>query len=205
MTAQAQSGVFWRIVDESGAGPDSVTLVFQTPSETSDSMQLETDIVTTEYLSYIGKQHIDVAWTTEDSELLTILLQKQFPDRFDSEQGMRLDLSDEAIVDTLAVIAAARFGNAQDSTDWVSERPWNTLQRSYEVGDMVALATDEGFCLGVLVELDAVEAQVVLLQWVDGQTAECEARLHELIRVYKADLLPDTFGHVMPVAGELVH
>lgn len=205
MTAQAQSGVFWRIVDESGAGPDSVTLVFQTPSDSSDSMQLETDIVTAEYLSYIGKQHIDVAWTEEDSELLSILLQKQFPDRFDAEQGMHLDLNDEAIVETLAVIAAARFGHAQDSADWISERPWNTLQRSYEVGDMVALAADDGFCLGVIVELDAVEAQVVLLQWVDGQTATCEARLHERVKVYKADLLPDTFGHVMPVAGEPVH
>lgn len=205
MTVQAQSGVFWRIVDESGTGPDSVTLVFQTPSDTHGNLQLETDIVTAEFLSCVGRSHIDVEWTTEDSELLSILLQKQFPERFDAENSMRLDLSDDAIIDTLAVIAAARFGDAQDGANWLSQRPWNTLQRSYEVGDMVSLATEEGFCLGVLVTLDAVEGEVVLMQQVDGQSGECAARLHERIRVYKADLLPDTFAHVLPNEGETRH
>ncbi|TGG95888.1 hypothetical protein E4656_05680 [Natronospirillum operosum] len=206
MPDQAHPGVFWRIVDESGIGPDSVTLVFETAEAERKALQLETDIVTAEFLSHAGKDHVDVAWTQDDFDLLQVLLRKQFPERFDDEEmGFHLDLNDESVLDTLAVIAAARFSAAQKAEDWLLGHNWVTVQRAYEVGDMVALATDAGFCLGVVVALDAVEAEVVLLECIDPKTAEPSARLHELVRVYKADLLPDTFGHVMTTDEDTLH
>lgn len=205
MSAQVHPGVFWRIVDESGVGPDCVTLVLMSEQEAEDqALQLETDIVTAEYLSHAGMDHVDVAWSDDDFALFQTLLSKQFPDRFEGD-GFRLDLSDESVKDTIAVLAAARFSDAQCSDYWVVKRHWNTLQRAYEVGDMVALATEEGFCLGVLVALDAVEAEVVLLECVDPETAETGVRLHELVRVYKADLLPDTFGNVLTTEEDTLH
>lgn len=205
MPEQANAGVFWRIVDESGVGPDCVTLVFQTAEEERKALQLETDIVTAEFLSHVGQEHVDVAWTEDDFTLFQTLLSKQFPDRYDDESGFHLDLSDESVIDTIAVLAAARFSDAQQAEDWIVNRHWNTVQRAYEVGDMVALATDEGFCLGVLVALDAVEAEIVLLECVDAHTAETGVRLHELVRVYKADLLPDTFGNVLTTEEDILH
>jgi len=205
MSGQANAGVFWRIVDESGVGPDCVTLVFETAEEERKALQLETDIVTAEFLSHAGKAHVDVAWTEDDFTLFQTLLSKQFPDRYDDEEGFHLDLSDDAVVDTIAVLAAARFSNAQQADDWVINHNWNTVQRAYGIGDMVALATDEGFCLGVLVALDAVEADVVLLECINHETAEADTSLHELVRVYKADLLPDTFGNVMTTDDDILH
>ena len=206
MPDQAHPGVFWRIVDESGAGPDSVTLVFETAEEERKALQLETDIVTAEFLSHVGKDHVDVAWTQEDFELLQVLLRKQFPERFDEDRmGFQLDLTDDSVLDTIAVLAAARFSDPQRAEDWLLNHGWTTVQRAYEVGDMVALATDIGFCLGVLVALDAVEAQVVLLECIDEEAAEPSVRLHELVRVDKADLLPDTFGNVMTTEEDTVH
>ncbi len=205
MSDQLHPGVFWRIVDESGTGPDSVTLVFQAEEEAEQALQLETDIVTAEFLSLAGHAHVDVAWSRDDFELFRILLSKQFPDRYTEDVEFQLDLSDDAVLDTIAVLAAARFSIEQEAGDWVIGHDWNTVQRAYEVGDMVALATDDGFCLGVLVGLDACEARVVLLECLDPEQDMAGIRLHELIRVYKADLLPETFGNVMVTENDTLH
>lgn len=198
MVAITKSDLYWRLSDETGMGLDVVSMVLQLTQQ-QEEYELETDVISEMMLP--SDAPLDLEWSEEDHQLFTLLIQKLLLPE-DEPLGMPLDFADESIIAVVHMVAAARFAQPLDAGDMLAE-DIHTLHHEYEVGDMVALNTINGFKAAIVVKLDSIDAHCVLLDPIEYDGMFIDE--HEMLVVNKHSLLIPEFAEVLPGDQAVIH
>lgn len=157
--------LFWRIRDADTHGQNAVSLLM--PGDTAGEKETEfpTDV------AFLAKQQnsqiVDLKWSDDDSDLFLSLLERvALPESEMNEvDGITLDINDGVVQGIVQLVALARFQTPLPSDDLLG-RDINTIRYELEVGDLVAVNTQYGFKLAIIIGLDSIDANCVLLDGI---------------------------------------
>ena len=207
MAGLANNELFWRLTDDTGQGLGVVTMVL--PAEVyggSNEFQLQTDVISKVKHKTSLRNAVDLKWSESDLELFLTLIKKMILPDPETEE-IALDFSEEAVVAIVHIVAAARFATPVPSDEILNEEDILTIREDFDIGDLVAINTINGFKNCVIVDMDSVDATCVLLDDVDVViNGECEQLdHHDLMVVNRHSLLPADFGDVVPCEDDVIH
>ena len=197
MTQVAKHQLKWRLADVEGKGTDQVSIVMpELDSEQPREILLPTDIPSPHPTA------VDLRWTEDDLSLFFLLLEKMLEWPMDEDHP--LDLTDEGIIEVLHVVAAARFITPLPAEDMLGE-DIPTIHYEWDVGDIIAINTFDGFKSAVIVALDSIDATCVLLDEIDGHEEYFDFEVFDTLIVNKHSILPGEFGNVSPASEAVIH
>lgn len=205
MAISTPNQLMWRLVDETGQGADLVTFVL--PSEhgnNSEELCLETDVIAALESSEFQRKHTDLQWSTDDLDLLLILMEKA--NAIDEwEDTISLDFNDASTIEIIHIVASARFSKPLDLTRQDMGQFVFTQFEEIEVGGLVCVNSKCGYKLAIVVALDSVDATCVMLEEMLDPDLPASVGVHDLVLLSRHDLLPSTFGSVNAGESDLIH
>lgn len=154
--------LFWRIRDADTHGRNAVSLLMPGDSAGENDTEFPTDV------AFLAKQEsssvVDLKWSDDDSDLFLSLLERvSLPESEMSEvEGITLDINDGVVQGIVQLVALARFQTPLPSDD-ILGRDINTIRYELEIGDLVAINTQFGFKLAIIIGLDSIDANCVML------------------------------------------
>lgn len=185
----------WRLADVAGTGMDQVSIVMPQ----IDQGQQQELLLPTEIPSPLTSA-MDIGWSEEDTQLFYLLLNKMLDA---SLQGESVDFSDPEVMEVLHIVAAAHFIAPLDADEILAD-DLPTILEEHDLGDLVAIHTQDGFKNAIIAELDSVEAVCVILEPVDIQEKEV-LDVYDTLVVNKHSLLSPEFGNVIPAEEAVIH
>lgn len=196
MTQAVKHPLKWRLADMDGTGTDQVNVVMpEMDAQSTHEILLATDIPSPH------SSKMDISWTDEDLDLFHALVEKVLSGHDDPEQ---LDLANPEIVDILHMVAAAHFIEPVDA-DLVLADDVPTVLCEADLGELVAIHTQDGYKSCIIAELDSIEAVCVLLEPLILEDKNIDLEVYDTLVVNKHSLLPAEFGNVEPDTGTVVH
>jgi hypothetical protein len=196
MTQAVKHPLKWRLADMDGTGTDQVNVVMpEMDAQSTHEILLATDIPSPH------SSKMDISWTDEDLDLFHALVEKVLSGHDDPEQ---LDLANPEIVDILHMVAAAHFIEPLDA-DLVLADDIPTILGEADLGELVAIHTQDGYKSCIIAELDSIEAVCVLLEPLILEDKNIDLEVYDTLVVNKHSLLPAEFGNVEPDTGTVVH
>jgi hypothetical protein len=197
MTQLAKHPLRWRLADIAGTGVEQVNVVMpELDAHSQHEILLSTDIPSPHACEE------DIGWTDDDISLFHELLSKMLG--IDVDGSTTLDLSDSDVVDVLHVVAAAHFINPCDGSGYLAE-DISTVMSELDIGDLVAINTQEGYKSCIICALDSIEATCVLLESIEVSDERRELDVYDTLVVNKHSILPAEFGNVVPGKECTVH
>lgn len=181
--------LFWRISDTDHSGFEGVSLLMPSSEEGGSVTVFPTDVRFPS--NRTSTQPVDVRWSEEDSDLFMMLL-----DRFIEDNALEnedVDISDQAVQGIVQLVALARF-NTPWPSDGLDGRWVNTEREELAVGDLIAINTQYGYPLAIIVALDPSDATCILLEAIvnNDETVMPE---QTLLVVSRMDVLPAAFSN----------
>lgn len=183
--------LFWRLAHEQNSNLDVVSVLMPRGNE-EDKVAIEYAIDVSFKPSTHHQNPIDLRWSQEDSELFMSLLQKVMNV---TEEDVELDIEDSMVQGLIHLVATARFhtpwpGDELEGEDFI------TYRKDIEVGDLISINTKYGFYSGVIVDLDSIDATVVLLDDILEKDSEESVVMpsHSLLMVNRVAVLPAEFA-----------
>lgn len=196
MTQAVKHPLKWRLADMAGTGTEHVNIVMpELDAHSTHEILLATDIPSPH------SSKMDISWTEEDIDLFQALVEKVLSHEDDPGQ---LDLADPEIIDILHMVAAAHFIEPLDADEVLADDVPTVLNEA-DLGELVAIHTQDGFKSCIIAELDSIEAVCVLLEPLVIEDKQIELDVYDTLVVNKHSLLPAEFGNVEPDAGSVVH
>jgi hypothetical protein len=197
MTQLAKHPLRWRLADIAGTGVEQVNVVMpELDAHSQHEILLSTDIPSPHACEE------DIGWTDDDISLFHELLSKMLG--IDVDGTTTLDLSDSDVVDVLHVVAAAHFINPCDGSGYLAE-DISTVMSELDIGDLVAINTQEGYKSCIICALDSIDATCVLLESIEVSDERRELDVYDTLVVNKHSILPAEFGNVVPGKECTVH
>lgn len=208
MTLPMGNSIFWRLTDETGEGPDVVSIVLASQAQQKiNEMEIETDIISAPVDSSPPEMPVDIEWDNQDLDLFLTLVSNTFqPTRDEADrQHIELDFTDDSVVTIMHIVAAAHFATPYPGQNLVNvERTLSTLKGPSGVGDLVSLDTVDGYKSAVIVRERNDEYICVLLD--DVQVSESfQLDRHDLLVVNKEWVLPAAFAENCPGSDDVIH
>ena len=202
--------IFWRLSDETGEGSDvvSVVLADQKADEIAE-VEIETDITPALQAIDHGDSYVDIEWNKKDLELFLTLLQNTFDvdNSRDQVEQIELDLTDEAVLRIMHIVAAARFSKPFPGETIV--RPLQSLPAEpvrFKIGEKVSLSTIDGFKSGVIVSKEDNNLICVLLEEITSpQGDNIRYDRHDLITLSKDQIFPASFCASQTIEDVTLH
>ncbi len=197
MTQVAKHQLKWRLADVEGTGMDQVSIVMpELDSAQPKEILLPTDIPSPHPTA------MDLRWTEDDLSLFFMLLEKMLEWPLDDQTP--LDLTDDGIIEVLHVVAAARFITPLPADDILAEEI-STVLYEWDIGDIIAINSHDGFKNAVIVALDSIDATCVLLDEINGHEQYFDFEVFDTLIVNKHSILPGEFGQVCPASEAVIH
>ena len=188
----------WRLINQHDPGHDLVTFVLPVPAEEDEEEYLlETGVVT----QHMNHEEDEVYWSSNDIGLLLSLTGIQ-PDE---ESPIELNFSDPSVVQMIHIVAAARFSPGYQFHPEDQGKAINTVMGRRRLGDLVAIHSDSGYHLGVLVNLDKDQGACVVLEPFYGRTTGQYYGLHDVVWVNRAAMLPTDFANSVHRGDKVTH
>ena len=179
-----------------GTGTEQVNIVMpEMNAQSTHEILLATDIPSPH------SSKMDISWTDEDLGLFHALVEKVLSGHDDPDQ---LDLADPEIIDILHMVAAAHFIDPLDADEVLADDLYTVLVEA-DLGELVAIHTQDGFKSCIIAELDSIEAVCVLLEPLVLEDKNIELEVYDTLVVNKHSLLPAEFGNVEPDHGSVIH
>lgn len=196
MTQAVKHPLKWRLADMAGTGTEQVNIVMpEMNAQSTHEILLATDIPSPH------SSKMDISWTDEDLGLFHALVEKVLSGHDDPDQ---LDLADPEIIDILHMVAAAHFIDPLDADEVLADDLYTVLVEA-DLGELVAIHTQDGFKSCIIAELDSIEAVCVLLEPLVLEDKNIELEVYDTLVVNKHSLLPAEFGNVEPDHGSVIH
>ena len=180
--------LFWRISEQDHTGLEAVSVLMPSVDESHESTVFPTEV---SFPSSRNSSHQrDLQWSDEDSDLFLTLL-----DRFMSEElagDVQLDLTDNVVQNIVQLVALARFKTPWPTDELVGD-DFITVREELDVGDMIAINTQYGFPMAIIVGMDSIDATCVLIDALedDGQVLVPE---RSVLVVNRLSVLPLNFA-----------
>lgn len=202
--------ILWRLSDETGEGPDVVSIVLSKPhSNNIAEIEIETDIISAPMTGQIPETPVDIAWDRKDLDLFMTLLRNTFPADalMLGSKPLELDLHDASVVRIMHVVAAARFATPYPVDGVITDRPIAVASpTSYAVGEQISIDTIDGFKSCIVVGVDEFELNCVLLdEIVTDNDGDPHLDRHDMVILNKEFALPASFSLLTPSGSDRIH
>lgn len=180
--------LFWRINEQDHRGMEAVSLLMPTNDTHNTAVELPTSV----HLRTQGQDSypLDLSWSSEDQELFMSLLEHNSGQAL--EGNIELDLSDEKVWGLIQLVALSRFKAPLPIDDILGE-DFNCQRAELSVGDLIAINTQHGYPLAVVVGLDSIDANCVLLNDI-VKGGQVEMQKYSLLMVNRLSALPAAFA-----------
>lgn len=198
VTTITSSDLYWRLSQSEWESGNVVSLILQLNTELEE-YELETDIISQWVLP--NDEVLNIAWSEQDHLLFSILIKKLLQIDF-TDIDQELNFADESVITVIHLVAAARFLTPIDLDDILASDV-DTQHYEYEVGDMVAINTLNGFKAAIIVMLDAIESHCILLDPIKHENTDIAE--HELFIINRHHLLAPEFAEVMAGDTATIH
>jgi hypothetical protein len=202
--------ILWRLSDETGDGPDVVSIVLSKKRHHKTAeLEIETDIISAPFQSASPETPVDIAWDKKDLELFMALLRNTFPADANLQENkpLELDLNDESVLSIMHVVAAARF-----ATPYPAETVINLHQNAARtpivcrLGERISIDTIAGLKTCIVVAVNGDELSCVLLEEILADNDDKpQMDLHDLLVLNRAWALPDWYSELKPSHSRLIH
>lgn len=200
MNAQMQP-LAWRMEASSQPGLAVVNLIVVEEGEEPVLLASDICLTATTVLQ-------DLNWSDEDCDLFLALLERISDVDDDAEPGkqhdLELDIHDAVVQGIVQLVALRRFQPPLPSDELLADDVV-TEREELEIGDLVAINTVHGYPLGIVVELDSIDATCVLLDDLDDTGGECLLHEHQLLVVNRLAALPAGFAPSDLGEGAIIH
>jgi hypothetical protein len=193
--------LYWRIETTEQKGVEGVSLLMPGNQLGEDASEYPTDVFVRSNRVSKGKP-VDLRWTDEDSDLFLNLLDRVVELEDDSE--ITLDLNDGIVQGIVQLVALARFKSPWPSDDLVGE-DINTIRDEVEIGDLVAISTQHGYCQAIIIGLDSIDATCVLLEPIQTESNRVLMPAQSLLVVNRLSVLSSVFADTDPGQGQVRH
>jgi hypothetical protein len=201
--------IFWRLSDETGEGSDVVSIVLANQSKYEVAeVEIETDIISAPHKSEQPEYPVDIEWNKSDLDLFLTLLRNTFERREESEyeEQIELDLTDEAVLRIMHIVAAARFATPYPADTVLKHSASNFGGMvEYKVGERISLDTIDGFKPAVIVTIGD-DINCVLLEEITAPSGDnIQLDRHDLIVLDRQRALPGNLTSIQPGDADLIH
>ena len=191
--------LFWRINEQDHQGMEAVSLLMPTNNTDNTAVELPTSV----HLRTKGQASypLDLSWTSEDQELFMSLLEHN--NGKELEGNIELDLTDEKVWNLIQLVALSRFKAPLPIDDMLGD-DFICERKELSVGDLIAINTQHGYPLAVVVGLDSIDATCVLLDDITHQE-QVKVQKYSLLMVNRLSALPAEFAETTTQDGAVLH
>ncbi len=191
--------LFWRINEQDHQGMEAVSLLMPTNDTENSALEMPTNV----HLRTDGQSSypMDLRWSSEDQELFMSLLERIVGQEL--EGNIELDLTDEKVWNLIQLVALSRFKTAIPVDEMLAE-DFICERAELSIGDMVAVNTQYGYPLAVVVGLDSIDVSCVLLEDIIHQQ-QVKVPKYSLLMVNRLSALPAVFANTAISEDAVLH